>query len=107
MQAKPIASTAKNLTPWMGRNRSTSGSRDRPELKEVSSSSISRALILETLPFRRYPMTTKSTALYSSERIFATFKGSRLTSAREAMSSDLGSNILPCSSRRPDAKTES
>jgi acetolactate synthase-1/2/3 large subunit len=50
-------------------------------------------LDLETPPFWRYPMTTRSTALCSSERIFASFRGSRLTPERSSECSDLGARI--------------
>jgi hypothetical protein len=65
--------------------------------------------ILETPPLWRNPMTTRSTALCSSERIFVPFKGSRLTPERSATSSDLGSRIhsVPRSSGRHGAQTES
>src|SRR5258705_435585 len=51
-------------------------------------------------------MTTRSTALCSSERIFASFRGSRLTPERSSKSSDLGAKIhsVPRSSRRHGAR---
>src|SRR5271154_6694922 len=51
-------------------------------------------------------MTTRSTALCSSERIFASFKGSRLPPERSSKSSDLGARIhsVPRSSRRHGAR---
>src|SRR5580692_4658139 len=75
-------------------------------MEEASSPRISPTLDLETPPFWRYPMTTRSTALCSSERIFGSFKGSRLTPERRATSSDLGSRIhsVPRSSRRQGAR---
>src|ERR1700686_2078699 len=54
-------------------------------------------------------MTTRSTAFCSSERIFASFKGSRLTPESSSKSSDLGARIhsVPRSSRRHGAQPES
>src|SRR5271170_3724714 len=77
-------------------------------MEEASSPSISPTLDLETPPFWRYPMTTRSTALCSSERIFASFKGSRLTPESSSKSSDLGARIhsVPRSSRRHGAQLE-
>src|SRR5580704_4331542 len=51
-------------------------------------------------------MTTKSTALCASERILASFRGSRLTPERSSKSSDLGARIhsVPRSSRRHGAR---
>ena len=78
-------------------------------MEEASSPSISPTLDLETPPFWRYPMTTRSTALCSSERILASFRGSRLTPERSSKSSDLGARIhsVPRSSRRHGAQLES
>jgi hypothetical protein len=63
-------------------------------------------LVLETPPFWRYPMTTRSTALCSSERSLASLRGSRLTPERNSKSSDLGARIhsVPRSSRRHGAR---
>ena len=54
-------------------------------------------------------MTTRSTALCSSESIYASFKGSPLTPERKSKSSDLGARIhsVPRSSRRHGAQPES
>jgi hypothetical protein len=54
-------------------------------------------------------MTTRSTALCSSERILASLRGSRLTPERSSKSSDLGARIhsVPRSSRRHGAQLES
>src|SRR5271170_6715890 len=77
-------------------------------MEEDSSPSISPTLDLETPALWRYPMTTRSTALCSSERIFASFRGSRLTPERSSKSSDLGARIhsVPRLSRRHGAQLE-
>src|SRR5271154_1615715 len=78
-------------------------------MEEAASPSISPTLDLETPPFWRYPITTRRTALCSSERIFASFRGSRLTPERSSKSSDLGARIhsVPRSCRRQGAQLES
>ena len=101
-----MASAARNSTPWTGRSRSSQSSRDRPGWKRPLAPGSPPPLILETPPFWRYPMTTRSTALCSSERILASFRGSRLTPERSSKSSDLGARIhsVPRSSRRHGAR---
>src|SRR5271170_5426452 len=78
-------------------------------MEEASSPSISPTLVLETPPFWRYPIVTRSTALCSSERSLASFRGSRLALERSSKSSDLGARIhsVPRSSRRHGAQAES
>ena len=78
-------------------------------MEEACSPRISPTLDLETPPFWRYPMTTRRTALCSSERILASFRGSRLSPERSSKSSDLGARIhsVPRSSRRHGAQLES
>jgi hypothetical protein len=90
-------------------DRSTPGLRDHPNRKRPLAQGSSPPLIWRSLLFWRYPMTAGSTALCSSERILASFKGSRLTPERNATSSDLGSRIhsVPRSSRCQGAQPES
>src|ERR1700761_6824351 len=78
-------------------------------MEEASSPRISPTLDLETPPFWRYPITTRKTALCSSERILASLRGSRLTPERSSRSSHLGARIhsVPRSSRRHGAHLES
>ena len=105
-QAKPMASAAKTSTPWTGRSRSSQSSRDRSGRKKPPAQGSPPTLVLETPPFWRYPMTTRSTALCSSERILPFFRGSRLTPERSSKSSDLGARIhsVPRSRRRTAPK---
>ena len=101
-----MASAAKNSTPWTGRSRSTLGSKDRPGLQRPLARGSPPPWFWRHPPFWRYPMTTRRTALCSSERIFASFSGSRLTPERSSKSSDLGARIhsVPRSSRRHGAR---
>ena len=93
-QAKPMASDAKNSTPWTGRSRSTPGSKDRPGRKRPPARESPPPLTWRPLLFGGTRVTTRSTALCSSERILASFRGSRLTPERSSKSSDLSYRAL-------------
>jgi hypothetical protein len=103
-----MASDAKNSTPWTGRSRSSQSSRDRPRWKRPPAPVSPPPLTWRPFLFGGTRVTTRSTTLCSSERIFASFRGSRLTPESSSKSSDLGVRIhsVPRSSRRHGAQAE-